>query len=105
MAIPAKRTPGTWFDRANIVGKHASQFLKQRNELDVWQVKEALPHAPKAVASGVRSALVKLEGNWYRLKGCGNNDDGFVVRHNKGGPGEGTGALALGPRILLWSPA
>jgi len=36
----------------------------------------------KAVASGVRSCLVKLEGKWYRLKGSGNNDEGFVIRQN-----------------------
>eukprot|EP00929_Paragymnodinium_shiwhaense_P082209 TRINITY_DN43257_c0_g1_i1.p1 TRINITY_DN43257_c0_g1~~TRINITY_DN43257_c0_g1_i1.p1 ORF type:complete len:590 (+),score=114.02 TRINITY_DN43257_c0_g1_i1:85-1770(+) len=34
---------------------------------------------PKAFASGVRSALVKLDGHWYRLKGSGNNDEGFTV--------------------------
>lgn len=33
-----------------------------------------------AVASGVRSALVRVQGRWYRLKGCGNNFDGFVLR-------------------------
>lgn len=30
------------------------------------------------VASGIRSAIVRIEGEWYRLKGCGNNDEGFV---------------------------
>lgn len=32
-------------------------------------------------ASGVRSALVQEEGKsrWYRLKGCGNNADGFPI--------------------------
>lgn len=29
------------------------------------------------VASGVRSAIVKHEGRWLRLKGCGNYDEGF----------------------------
>ena len=32
------------------------------------------------VASGVRSGLAKVDGVWYRLKGCGNNNEGFVVR-------------------------
>ena len=43
--------------------------------------------APKAVASGVRSALVKLDGVWYRLKGCGNGDQGFTVRESRGSAG------------------
>ena len=34
----------------------------------------------KAFASGVRSCVLKLDGQWYRLKGCGNNDEGFVVK-------------------------
>ena len=34
-----------------------------------------------AVASGVRSALFEADGVWYRLKGCGNgNDGGFTIR-------------------------
>eukprot|EP00927_Polykrikos_kofoidii_P009836 TRINITY_DN14122_c0_g1_i1.p1 TRINITY_DN14122_c0_g1~~TRINITY_DN14122_c0_g1_i1.p1 ORF type:complete len:601 (-),score=91.54 TRINITY_DN14122_c0_g1_i1:306-2024(-) len=37
---------------------------------------------PKAFASGVRSAVVKLGGQWYRLKGCGNNDNGFIVQED-----------------------
>ena len=41
---------------------------------------EAPPGALRGVASGTRSALVKIEGVWYRLKGCGNNDEGFTVR-------------------------
>jgi len=34
-----------------------------------------------AVQSGVRSALLKdsTTGKWYRLKGCGNNYDGFPI--------------------------
>ena len=41
----------------------------------------ALPGAPtKAFASGVRSSTFKLDGQWYRLKGNGNNDEGFVVK-------------------------
>eukprot|EP00434_Breviolum_minutum_P001823 symbB.v1.2.001615.t1/scaffold80.1/size342472/2 len=30
-------------------------------------------------ASGIRSALVPMRGKWYRLKGCGNRDEGFPV--------------------------
>lgn len=41
------------------------------------------PSALHGVASGVRSALVKLKGQWWRLKGCGNRDQGF--------PGEAKG--------------
>ena len=33
------------------------------------------------IASGRRSALIKLaNGKWYRLKGCGNDCEGFPVR-------------------------
>ena len=34
----------------------------------------------KAFASGVRSACVKIDNKWYRLKGSGNNDQGFPVK-------------------------
>jgi len=51
----------------------------------------ANPHAQDVqwplvgVASGMRSCLVKgPDGQWYRLKGCGNNTDGVVVRQNAG---------------------
>lgn len=41
----------------------------------------------QGVASGVRSALVKVQGRWYRLKGCGNNDEGFIFQVlNKNSP-------------------
>ena len=33
-------------------------------------------------ACGVRSAIVRVDGKWYRLKGCGNNDIGFPLRVN-----------------------
>ena len=36
--------------------------------------------APKAFASGCRSACAKIDGAWYRLKGSGNNDQGFLVK-------------------------
>ena len=38
---------------------------------------------PKAVASGRRSALVKLGGQWCRLKGCGDEERGFTVREQE----------------------
>jgi hypothetical protein len=37
-------------------------------------------HSLYGVVSGVRSGLLKHEGAWYRLKGCGNNEEGFVLR-------------------------
>lgn len=37
------------------------------------------------VASGARSALIKVSGTWFRLKGCGDWDKGFTVRQNHGG--------------------
>lgn len=30
--------------------------------------------------SGVRSAIIPVKGNFYRLKGCGNNDQGFILK-------------------------
>lgn len=50
-------------------------------------VNDPAAKGPKAVASGVRSCLVKLDGRWYRLKGSGNNDEGFVVRTSQGADG------------------
>ena len=44
------------------------------------KVDQRVPGAPKAVASGIRSALTKVDGQWYRLKGCGNHNDGFICR-------------------------
>ncbi|CAJ1455438.1 unnamed protein product [Effrenium voratum] len=37
------------------------------------------PSALRGVTSGIRSALVKVRGKWFRLKGCGNRDEGFPV--------------------------
>jgi len=49
-------------------------------------LKVPLARAPagalRGVASGTRSALAKVDGAWFRLKGCGNNDEGFRVRVN-----------------------
>ena len=53
-----------------------------------------LKHMKKAYGSGVRSAVVKLsrcnqnddsanDAAWYRLKGCGNYDEGFVAKEIK----------------------
>ncbi|CAE7839966.1 MOCS3-1 [Symbiodinium sp. CCMP2592] len=47
------------------------------------------PSALQGVASGIRSALVKARGRWFRLKGCGNRDEGFLVE-TKGDKGERT---------------
>ena len=55
---------------------------------------------PKAVASGVRSALVKLDGVWYRLKGCGNNTEGFTVRESRGQ--HGTWRDVRGACVVRW---
>lgn len=40
---------------------------------------QAFSTPAKAFASGTRSCTLKIDGKWYRLKGCGNNDSGFVV--------------------------
>jgi hypothetical protein len=32
------------------------------------------------LASGVRSGLIQVDHRWYRLKGCGNHDQGFTLR-------------------------
>jgi hypothetical protein len=44
---------------------------------------EANPGEPKAFASGCRSACAKVGGKWYRLKGSGNNSDGFILKDDK----------------------
>ena len=36
-------------------------------------------------ASGVRSALVNVQGEWYRLKGCGNHESGFITKDERRG--------------------
>ena len=38
---------------------------------------------------GTRSAVIEIRGKWYRLKGCGNNSEGFVVEMH-GDKGEET---------------
>lgn len=30
--------------------------------------------------SGIRSAIIPLNNKFYRLKGCGNNDEGFIIQ-------------------------
>jgi tRNA-dihydrouridine synthase A len=39
----------------------------------------------RAVVSGIRSCIVRTTSGWYRLKGCGNNTDGIIVRKNSNG--------------------
>ena len=45
------------------------------------------PRALRGVASGTRSACLRLSDEdgaiVYRLKGCGNNDEGFTIRQNR----------------------
>eukprot|EP00930_Biecheleria_cincta_P096701 TRINITY_DN88510_c0_g1_i1.p1 TRINITY_DN88510_c0_g1~~TRINITY_DN88510_c0_g1_i1.p1 ORF type:complete len:962 (+),score=135.46 TRINITY_DN88510_c0_g1_i1:366-3251(+) len=45
------------------------------------------PSSLCGVASGIRSALVRSQGKWWRLKGCGNRDEGFPLEA-KGDRGE-----------------
>mmetsp|Transcript_21614 Transcript_21614/g.40034 ORF Transcript_21614/g.40034 Transcript_21614/m.40034 type:complete len:702 (+) Transcript_21614:50-2155(+) len=52
------------------VGKNVPEYM--------WKMPPGAP--TKAFASGVRSCIFKLKGSWYRLKGCGNNDEGFTVK-------------------------
>jgi hypothetical protein len=33
----------------------------------------------------VRSALVNVQGEWYRLKGCGNHESGFITKDERRG--------------------
>lgn len=43
-------------------------------------IKTKLPSRLKGIISGTRSALIKSNlSKWYRLKGCGNNSDGFLI--------------------------
>jgi hypothetical protein len=44
-------------------------------------IKTNLPSRLKCIVSGVRSGLIKTNSSkWYRLKGCGNNTDGFLIQ-------------------------
>ncbi|CAF0734991.1 unnamed protein product [Adineta ricciae] len=44
-------------------------------------IKSKLSSPWKGIVSGTRSALIKLSSSeWYRLKGCGNDTDGFPIR-------------------------
>ncbi|GAB5360400.1 hypothetical protein AAMO2058_000624600 [Amorphochlora amoebiformis] len=65
--------------------------VKKSSDLSSWpailqkpllKVPLSEKHDLKGYACGVRSAIVKVEGQWYRLKGCGNNDQGFPIRIN-----------------------
>eukprot|EP00298_Acanthocystis_sp_HF-20_P016892 c21618_g2_i1.p1 GENE.c21618_g2_i1~~c21618_g2_i1.p1 ORF type:complete len:755 (-),score=269.09 c21618_g2_i1:58-2058(-) len=49
---------------------------RKKSEAFIW------PSSLTGIASGRRSALVKLKGKWYRLKGCGDLEDGFPVAFN-----------------------
>jgi len=53
----------------------------------------------KSFASGVRSAVVRVGDEWYRLKGSGNNDEGFVVKTEIDA---GTGKLTRQIRGCAW---
>eukprot|EP00658_Telonema_sp_P-2_P021113 TRINITY_DN1838_c0_g2_i1.p1 TRINITY_DN1838_c0_g2~~TRINITY_DN1838_c0_g2_i1.p1 ORF type:complete len:574 (-),score=138.39 TRINITY_DN1838_c0_g2_i1:231-1952(-) len=44
------------------------------------KVPEPVEGEPLAFASGVRSNTFKLGDKWYRLKGSGNNDEGFIIK-------------------------
>jgi hypothetical protein len=44
-------------------------------------VKAPVPSSFQGVQSGKRSAVVECEGKRYRLKGCGNLEQGFVVEN------------------------
>ena len=65
---------------------------KSSNNLDAWpdylktpliKTSEVTLNEPKAFASGTRSACIKLNNTWYRLKGSGNNDQGFPIKTSK----------------------
>jgi len=44
-------------------------------------IKTNLPSRLKGIISGARSALIKSNSSkWYRLKGCGDNTDGFLIK-------------------------
>ncbi|CAF4196032.1 unnamed protein product [Adineta steineri] len=44
-------------------------------------IKTKLASPLKGIISGTRSALIKSKSSkWYRLKGCGDNTDGFLIK-------------------------
>lgn len=44
------------------------------------KLKQTGPTSTQGVASGVRSALIQSGSEWFRLKGCGNNYEGFPIK-------------------------
>lgn len=51
------------------------------DDFDRPLIKTKLPSRLKGIISGTRSALFKSNSaRWYRLKGCGNDTDGFLIK-------------------------
>eukprot|EP00455_Lapot_gusevi_P023869 TRINITY_DN2478_c0_g1_i1.p1 TRINITY_DN2478_c0_g1~~TRINITY_DN2478_c0_g1_i1.p1 ORF type:complete len:528 (-),score=190.56 TRINITY_DN2478_c0_g1_i1:96-1592(-) len=75
MVIPAIPSYDYQLSKSNDVSALPAQLQQPLLKVPQEDPAEKIP----GVKSGVRSALVKLGGRWYRLKGCGNNDQGFPV--------------------------
>ena len=75
-AIPAKDI----CPLVDIPGKDAQKLLPQLLRSPLIKVPMTSKGGIMGFASGTRSGLLKIENDWYRLKGCGNNAEGFVVR-------------------------
>ena len=51
------------------------------DDFDRPLIKTKLPSHLQGIISGTRSALLKSNSSkWYRLKGCGNDTDGFLIK-------------------------
>ncbi|KAJ3444799.1 hypothetical protein M0812_10660 [Anaeramoeba flamelloides] len=64
--------------------KAQTQDLGENNELKDFgispMIKTKEKNKYKGFVSGCRSAIIKKGSNYYRLKGCGNNDEGMIER-------------------------
>ena len=68
------------------------------NDVGTWPEKLQLPlikgiggsEVVNGYKSGARSSLVSFDGEWYRLKGSGNHQDGFTIRTNQSPEGSWT---------------
>jgi len=67
----------------SLSAKNSAERLPPELRLPLIKIEKS---SMRGIMSGARSALVKINGEWYRLKGCGDKTRGFpldVVENNK----------------------
>jgi len=60
----------------NFKGALISELLK----VLIKDIKKENVQQMRAMKSGCRSSIVKIGNKYYRLKGCGNNEEGFPIK-------------------------